>query len=354
MVKTKGICQYCKKRYDNNERRRTAEHIIPYGIIELFPEQYISFFEGKKFIDNRSMTIADVCEKCNGTLLSPLDNYGKNLINNNFLSKIPVDKKEEEFPVEFDYYKLTRWILKILYNYQRLKKENTEWFKRALGYMLHDIRVENISFSMFAGVHINNTPLPEEFYTYKPLQIIDSPKLLVNSLGIVTFGIDPYINSVTVSGAFATYCIRFGSLIVYTILWEKDIDPLQEEQYNKLMTHEFDFKRIVSNKSNYNLKSVSAHSNTSMGYWHLISKSGISQDNMIVKNSIHGQSLSDCQKYFYDSKGEEGMAKTRALVEMLEFPNNERIKRKYEKCFGKDEDTNSVSEKDIDSLWEDI
>lgn len=333
--KSKKVCQYCGKEFDSNEHKKTAEHIFPNGLIRLFPEEYIAFNGSNKFIDNRGITISDVCKECNGQPLSSLDNYGVQLVRDNFFREILVDHKDEEFPIEFDYYKLSRWILKILYNFRRSENKDVEWFHRALGYMLYDIRIEDIDFSIFAGVHINTSPLPEQFYEYKPLQIVEEPKLIGNSFALVSYGIDPYVNSVNVNKAFATYSIRFGTLILYIILWDKSTESTEKKYFNELMTGEFTFKKIVSNQNRYNLRRVSAHSNTTMGYWHIISESGIAQDDMLISNSIHGQSLSECQKYFYDSKGEEGIAKTKTLIEMAEFPNNTRIQKQYKRYYGK-------------------
>jgi len=332
---TKKVCQYCGKAFDRKEHKKTSEHIFPNALIKLFPEQYIAFNDSKRFIDNRGITIADVCEKCNGGVLSSLDNYGSRLVHDNFFKEIHVDLKDEVFPIVFDYYKLSRWILKILYNFRRSKNKNVEWFHRALGYILQDIRIENIDFSIFAGVHINTTPLPEQFYEYKPLQINEEPKLIGNSLAVSSLGLDAYANSIKVNQAFATYSIRFGSLILYIILWDKSAELTKKNYFNELMTREFTFKQIISNKEKYNLRRVAAHSNTTMGYRHLISKSGIIQDDMFISNSIHGQSLSKCQKILFDSKGEEGILKTRALIEMDQFPNNTKIRKQYEKYYGK-------------------
>lgn len=332
---TKKVCQYCGKEFDKDKHKKTDEHIFPSGLIKLFPEQYIATNDRKRFIDNRGFTIADVCKKCNSEYLGALDEYGVPLIRDNFLKKINVNFKDEEYSVEFDYYMLSRWLLKILYNFNRTKNKNVEWFHRALGYMIHDIRVENIDFSIFAGVHINTTPLPEEFHEYTPLQINESPKLLGNSLAMSYFGIDPYMNSIEVSGAYSTYSIRFGTLILYIILWDRRTEFNKKKYFNRIMTEEFSFQQIISSKNLYNLRRVAANSNTTMGYWHLISKSGIIQDDMFISNSIHGQSLSECQNYFYDSKGKDGIEKTRALIEMDEFPNNKKIKKKYEKIYGK-------------------
>lgn len=335
---TKKVCQYCGKEFNKGKKQRTAEHIFPKGLINLFPEQYIAFHNNKRFIDNKGVTIADVCGECNNQSLSSLDTYGNGLIKEKFLKPIDVQLKDEEYEVELDYYKLSRWLLKIIYNFRRSNnnKNNIEWFHKSLGFIMQDIRIENIDFSIFLGLHINTTPLPEEFYSYNPLQINEEPKLFGNSLAIASLGIDPYINSVKINKAFATYSIRFGAAVFYIILWDDDAKFKEKKYFNKLMTREFNFKQIISNEKMYNLKRVAAHSNTTMGYGHLISKSGIIEDDLFIQNSINGQSLSACQNYFYESKGEEGIKETRALVEMFEFPNNKRVRKNYEKYYGKD------------------
>lgn len=331
----KGICQYCKNEFDQDSRKRTAEHIIPSALIELFPDQYISYSNNKKFIDNKGVTIADVCKKCNGTHLSKLDEYGKYLISKNFYEKIPFDLKDNLFPIDFDYYKLTRWVIKILYNLQRVNNKDTSWFQRAIGYMLYDIRIENFDFSIFAGIHINSTPLPEEYFEYKPLQINYSPRLIGNSLGLCTLGIDPYVNSIEVKSAFCTYSIRFGTLILYIILWDHTTELKIKKYFSTLLECEFNFAKISPNKTTYYLKRVSAQTNVSMGYWHIISNSGIIQDDMFVQKYINGKSVTECQELFRNSRSKESEEKAKVLIEMAQFPNNNKIIKKYNKLFDK-------------------
>jgi hypothetical protein len=49
------------------------------------------------------------------------------------------------------------------------------------------------------------------------------------------------------------------------------------------MTSKFTFKQILLNQNGYNLRRVSAHLNTTMGYWHIISKSGIPNNTRVKK-----------------------------------------------------------------------
>ena len=68
----KKECAYCKKEFDSN-RKRSAEHIFPQVLLELFPEQDVSFTPERTFKDNFGLTIADVCSECNNGILSGLD-----------------------------------------------------------------------------------------------------------------------------------------------------------------------------------------------------------------------------------------------------------------------------------------
>lgn len=330
----KKVCQYCFKEFDKDKYCKTGEHIIPKGIIELFPDQYISFTKDKDFVDNDGIKISDVCGYCNNILLSALDSYGKDLIKTQFLEKISGKQLENTFNKKFDYHKLSRWLLKIIFNERRSQKLDCRWFNKAHGYMLNGLLVENFSFSLFAGVHINTTPLPEESYNYLPMQINNEPLLLGSSLGIVSFGLNPYDNSITVPMKMHTYCIRFGTAVFYCILWDEKVAQITKVSYNKLFETKFNFKRIISNQQEYSLKCISAHSNTSMGYNHLLSASGQEQDRLIIEGQLNGRSFTKAQQDFLSSWSLEEMNKGRVLVESAEFPENKRIKRNYEKIFG--------------------
>ena len=88
----KKECAYCKKEFDSN-RKRSAEHIFPQVLLELFPEQDVSFTPERTFKDNFGLTIADVCSECNNGILSGLDQYGGKLIKEQFLEEIDYNLK---------------------------------------------------------------------------------------------------------------------------------------------------------------------------------------------------------------------------------------------------------------------
>jgi len=202
MKKSEKSCAYCGRKFDKDQFKRTREHVIPDGIIKLFPQQYINTTNGKKFIDKSGSVVKDVCAFCNNGILSELDSYGNKLIEEYFINSIEENLLAEQ-NVNLNYNLLSRWLLKIIYNFCRQNKLSYSWFENAIEYITKDIRVLNIKLAVFAGIHINSSPMPEDFYGYKPMEILAEPKLLGNSLSIISYGIDPYINSVKLNARYA-------------------------------------------------------------------------------------------------------------------------------------------------------
>ena len=86
-------CAYCKREF-SGEVKRTAEHIFPQTLLQLYPEQDVSFTPEKIFKDNSGLTIADVCAGCNNGALSELDSYGGELIKKQFKDEIDYNMKD--------------------------------------------------------------------------------------------------------------------------------------------------------------------------------------------------------------------------------------------------------------------
>jgi len=333
---TKGLCKYCYASFDNSKHKRTREHIIPKGIIDLYPNEYITFDGRNRFINNEGTTIGDVCSFCNNSLLSVLDAYGKDLIQSQFYNKILYEEKDVLHARQLDYNILSRWLLKIYYNHLRSKKSNSNWFNKVLGYILHGFLVEHFTFSLFAGIHINTSPLPEGYVSnYVPMQICDNPKLIGNSMGIFAFGIDPFINSVIVPKCNNTFCIRMGTAVFYCILWMNDVSLEIKKTFEKLLTHEFNFVKIKSNQQDYMLKCVSAHSNEVMGYTHLVSSSGQEKDEKIVQSYIGGREPHETQQLMSDIRSVNDIEESRIFVEHAMFPKNKKIQKKFDAIVSK-------------------
>ncbi len=122
-------CAYCGENF-----KATREHIIPAGILELFPECDVTYDSKRDKVYPNEAVIKDVCAKCNNDYLSELDSYGKKLISNNFSNERY--ELDESLYINFDYNKISRWIMKISFNDARANGYNDVFFCENSNYML--------------------------------------------------------------------------------------------------------------------------------------------------------------------------------------------------------------------------
>lgn len=88
-------CAYCGR-----ETKGTREHIISSGILDLFPECYITFDDTRKKIYQADPTVKDVCAECNNQRISYIDSYAKDFISRYFTRKYTEQDKVE---IEYNY-----------------------------------------------------------------------------------------------------------------------------------------------------------------------------------------------------------------------------------------------------------
>ena len=326
------ICAYCKKEFNAN-RKRTAEHIFPQIILELFPEQDVSFTPEKVFKDNYVLTIADVCNECNNGILSDLDQYSGKVIKEQFLDIIDYDLKDTAIEKKIDYELFSKWIIKIAYNYLRSRKVDCTFMQQYVQSILENKEIPK-QVDIFMGLHINTAPVPERCYEYKPLQIVEEPQLLGTALGILmVFKLPIDLNSITLLDTDMTLVFRFGTAIVYVIFWKSICDDDLRKSYLELLVRKFNFKLLRSGQENYQLRRVTASTNISMGYWHLLSKSALQQDDMFVQNTLKGRSVKEVRENFEAMRSENDWMASKLLVEREMFPDNRKVKKEFEDFF---------------------
>lgn len=330
-------CAYCQSEFGQGGCQRTAEHIFPQGLLELYPEQDVSFTPEKTFKDNSGLTIADVCDKCNNGKLSLLDNYGNKLIKEQFYDSIPFDKKDDVLECELDFSLLSKWLLKIAYNYQRSRKEDCKWFEKAISYIMKDENIDCSCFSIFLGLHVNVAPLPEDYFGFKPLSIINNPILFGTSLAVsMNLNLPIDLNTLNVSCTNGNLLIRLGNAVIYLILWEDRATKIARE-YNELINKNFNIKLLKPDKKIYKLKRTTANTNLTMGYSHILSTSALKQDDLMVLNSIQGRNPGEVQKHMKSLRNENDVKKSKLLVELSMFPNNRKVREEYNKVFNIEE-----------------
>ena len=330
------VCAYCNNEFDTI-RKRTAEHIFPQVLLELYPEQDISFTPERTFKDNFGLTIADVCAVCNNGALSELDGYGGTLISEEFFEEIGYEFKDSTIKKEIDYELFSKWIIKIAYNYLRSRKKNCDFLNKYIEAIVAKDNVPD-GFSIFMGFHLNTTPLPERCYEYLPLTIIENPRLLGTSLGIsMLYNLPPYMNTIEIDGAFEKLLIRLGNLVIYIVFW-KDDSQLNQVVYEKAIKDSFNFKKLNKDKKMYSLRRITASTNMTMNYGHILSKTALHQDDILVENLLHGNGVMETRKLFESLRSEEEWKKSKLLVERAMFPDNRKVKQEFEKVFGKEDE----------------
>ncbi len=107
---TRATCAMCR-----NPRQLTKEHIWPAGFLRR-SDYEIRYSARAKRTFGGDLTIKDVCGECNNGPLSRLDAYACELYDRYF-AKMP--RRSEVVTFEYDFGRLTRWLLKIAFNSAR-------------------------------------------------------------------------------------------------------------------------------------------------------------------------------------------------------------------------------------------
>lgn len=261
-------CAYCG--IELTRQNKTKEHIIPHGLINLFPEQNITFTEDRAYKDNFGQSISDVCAKCNNEELGELDAYGVNLIKDIFMNDF---KKDEKLSTSFDFNMLSRWLLKIAYNNDRVSKASCAWFEKNIDYILgKDVSCDRVS--IFAGLHVDMNPLGEKNGIYLPLSI--GTDLKFYDSGIIPYRTLMYGLSsqqknkpLNFKDIYKSYSFRFASARFILILWKSSSNLKDIEDIKKLIEMMFPYTNVSNNeitleRANDNLSG--RYSNLIVGY----------------------------------------------------------------------------------------
>jgi len=249
------VCSYCE-----GSNRITGEHLIPQGLLDLFAEcEYnvhmmnadneedkLKVFKGDRVVIN------DVCDRCNNNDLSTLDSYGISLINEHFLRDYT---KDDEVSVELDYDLFSRWILKLVYNNTRaFKQEYSDWFRNKKKYILSNEKDEEMKFSIFSGLAVNTSPIPDFFMDNLKLLILFDPLLVKGSLLVPTdggispnFKVNTQTERLPIENIEFTALLRFGSLLIYTIFWKDDADVSYINNIEKIISQLYPYTIVNSN-----------------------------------------------------------------------------------------------------------
>lgn len=325
-------CAYCGCEMGQGGRKRTAEHVIPRALIELYPEQDIAFDKKDKYVDNKGITIADVCSVCNGGVLSQLDSYGKALIEQQFLHPYEFEAYYQTFQIELDTPKFMRWILKIIYNEMRREKLPLECIQKYIPYiMTGEGELTGVSFYM--GLHVNLNPLPEECFAIMPLQINMEPLFFETAFAWETEEI-----RFDIEGKEQSCAIRFGNCIVYVVFWKKEINDLVVKRMSDIFECDYRFRELNGDINIYSVRSVSSPTNVMLAnYAHFVSEKAVSLIISHIEGTLQGRKIPVVKKQFEELWDTEDMKRGRALTEVAMFPDNKKKLLALEAYYEKDE-----------------
>lgn len=159
-------------------------------------------------------------------------------------------KFHDTLSINFDFHKLSRWLIKIAYNYARASKEGTKWFLNNMDYILEKTYYHD-NFSILAGINIDMSPLGEENGLYLPLCINSNLKFYESGCiphETMVFGIksNNEVNPLNLNAIYKSYSFRFGSARFILILWKKSFSVDEINNEIKLIDSLFPYKNILS------------------------------------------------------------------------------------------------------------
>jgi hypothetical protein len=229
-------CSYCGVILKKKENR-TKEHIIPEGIIKLFPDCDIAYTPGGAFIGEA--VIKDVCKNCNNVILSKLDTYGKQMVIDYFLESY---SPGANLNFHYDFNLLARWFLKIIFNSKRANKEDTAWFIKNVDYILGEKEKPSVRFTLLGGLFVNMSPFPESFNGEMPVNVINNPVFVPNGPVKVNgkrISVEP--ETVDYPGVHQKFLIRIGSGLFVLILWEEGTtdEQIQDAENDIVLTYPY-------------------------------------------------------------------------------------------------------------------
>ncbi|MFD1175973.1 hypothetical protein ACFQ3W_06580 [Paenibacillus puldeungensis] len=337
-------CMYCLEERSG----LTREHIIPAGLLEMFPEQDVTFNATTDkniwYKDNKGLVIKDVCPRCNNDILGALDGYGVGLIREYFANRY---KDDARLNVQYDYHLLQRWLLKIIYNTLRSSNVKSDWFNEVLQYILYNNQDNLPPVSIFGGIHVDMTAFGEEkalllspISSYKPLYVYLQPKILQNGVAFLMRRKIPFDKDILkVRRTECMFTIRFGSAMFLVVLWNKDIFPYKIEEFNNFFEKHYPYKLLTADRTEVVLQRVTDSINCF--------QPGIIQSNKAMQEAdedirqvLGGRTVFETQAEWDKNWSDEKQREGRLLIDKLTFPNNKSIEREYNEYFSAKKENN--------------
>ena len=224
------ICAYCKR-----DGAVTKEHIISASVLELFPECDLTYDAYRKSHYKSEPVIKDVCKECNNEKLSYIDDYAKNMISKYFNDTY---KPDTILRFEYQYSKLLKILMKYAYNDLRSHKDDCSMFdQNTINFLLNEEQLTiDRPVSIFGGLHINMSPIPDFIFGNQKLQWTKSPTFFCYPLIEIRNRDSTLSNEnsrlfvLEIKGVVLSYFFKFNSGLFILFIWENiDVKETYEQ-----------------------------------------------------------------------------------------------------------------------------
>lgn len=238
------ICVYCGR-----ETKGTREHIISSGVLDLFPECFMTFDGEREKLYPSDPVVKDVCAVCNNKRISYIDTYANNIIQKQF---VKMYEKDDELIFEYDLTLVQKMCLKYAFNDLRSRKKDTVFFDNEIkDFIANDsLSTPLRNITIMAGLAINTSPMPNFAFGNNKIRWGDNPFLLSNS---IVLHVDYDTGFIQIRDALErqelpklaiSYIFRFNSLQLLMLCWDKSIDDKMLYQNEVLLAYQYPYQLL--------------------------------------------------------------------------------------------------------------
>ena len=240
-------CAYCGK-----ETKGTKEHIVSCGILDLFPECYLTFDDARQKVHQADPMVKDVCAECNNNKISYIDSYAKSFIGRYFIQRY---SENDTVEIEYDYALIQKMLLKYAFNDMRSHKLDCSFFdEEILHYLLNESdNMPKANVTVLCGLAVNVSPVPDAMFGNLKIRWCKDPVLYSNN---VVENIDYetgqiHLNDNILKEEFPdlriSYLFRFNSVQFVLMCWDKASKNI--EQNNTVLRCQYPYSLLKSGEA---------------------------------------------------------------------------------------------------------
>lgn len=238
-------CVYC-----GNETKGTKEHIISCGILDLFPECYLTFDNERGIVHQADPMVKDVCAECNNKRVTYIDSYAKRFVAQYFTKKY---SEKDTLEIEYDYVLIQKMLLKYAFNDMRAHRLDCSYFDEEI---LHFLMNESDNspkryISVLCGLAVNVSPVPDAFWGNMKIQWSRNPIFysdsVIRSIDYETgkFSFNDGTKKETFPDLCISYVFRFNSVQFVLMCWEKTSNRIEES--NVILGNQYPYSLLTHN-----------------------------------------------------------------------------------------------------------